>query len=148
MAFKNGDLVRYFQYDSEDPGDYDGKYINGLVDVVDGENVRIITDDGEAIIKNCSDVHSRYRYMNVYRVDRCYGGPEEGGWYYDTGEPIASIPFENEHEGKRLRLELTTKFKPMGDPRTRFSVIGGSDYEVFSEDHFAKAYPEERPHYE
>ena len=31
-------------------------------------------------------------YVNVYRIARCYGGPEEGGWYYDVGEPVASIP--------------------------------------------------------
>ena len=27
--------------------------------------------------------------VSVYLVDRAYGGPEEGGWYYDTGEPVA-----------------------------------------------------------
>ena len=25
-------------------------------------------------------------YVNLYRVGRAYGGPEEGGWYYDYGE--------------------------------------------------------------
>ena len=24
-------------------------------------------------------------YVNVYEVYRAYGGPEEGGWYYDEG---------------------------------------------------------------
>lgn len=23
----------------------------------------------------------------VYLIDRAYGGPEEGGWWFDTGEP-------------------------------------------------------------
>jgi hypothetical protein len=31
-------------------------------------------------------------YLNAYRVSQAYGGPEEGGWYYDIGEPFASIP--------------------------------------------------------
>lgn len=22
----------------------------------------------------------------LYRIDRAYGGPEEGGWWYDTGD--------------------------------------------------------------
>ena len=26
-------------------------------------------------------------YACLYEVSRAYGGPEEGGWYYDTGEP-------------------------------------------------------------
>ena len=27
-------------------------------------------------------------YVNEYEVDRKYGGPEEGGWWYDTGKFI------------------------------------------------------------
>lgn len=30
-------------------------------------------------------------YVNVYRVGRTYGGPEEGGWFVDCGEPVTSI---------------------------------------------------------
>ena len=37
-------------------------------------------------------------YVNVYHVSQLYGGPEEGGWYYDAGEPIASIPIETTTE--------------------------------------------------
>ncbi len=33
-------------------------------------------------------------HLNLYVVTRHYGGSEEGGWWYDTGEPLASIPFE------------------------------------------------------
>lgn len=29
-------------------------------------------------------------YLNVYLANRAYGGPEEGGWWYDVGEPLAS----------------------------------------------------------
>jgi len=25
-------------------------------------------------------------YVNLYRVGRAYGGPQEGGWFYDYGE--------------------------------------------------------------
>lgn len=34
------------------------------------------------------------KYVNVYQVGRAYGGPEEGGWYFDHGVPVASIPVE------------------------------------------------------
>jgi hypothetical protein len=33
------------------------------------------------------------KYANAYLTDRLYGGPEEGGWYYDVGEPVMSLPF-------------------------------------------------------
>jgi hypothetical protein len=31
-------------------------------------------------------------YINAYGVTRCYGGAEEGGWWYNHRHPLASIP--------------------------------------------------------
>ena len=31
-------------------------------------------------------------YVNAYEVSRHYGGPEEGGWWYNVFNPLASIP--------------------------------------------------------
>jgi hypothetical protein len=36
-------------------------------------------------------------YINAYKVYRAYGGPEEGGWWYDMGTPVASIPISTEY---------------------------------------------------
>jgi len=39
-------------------------------------------------------------YVNAYSVTRHYGGSEEGGWYYNQYEPLASIPIKAiSHEG-------------------------------------------------
>ncbi len=35
-------------------------------------------------------------YINAYAVTRHYGGAEEGGWWYNAGEPIASVPIATE----------------------------------------------------
>jgi len=35
------------------------------------------------------------RFVNVYHVQRCYGGPEEGGWYFDAGELQACYALPN-----------------------------------------------------
>jgi hypothetical protein len=43
-------------------------------------------------------------YVNAYAVTRNYGGPEEGGWYYNAGEPLASVPIRAE------RLETCPEF--------------------------------------
>lgn len=40
-------------------------------------------------------------YWTVYKLYRNYGGPEEGGWWYDSGVLIAAIPAE-----RTLRLEF------------------------------------------
>ena len=33
-------------------------------------------------------------YVNVYEVDRAYGGGEEGGWFYDEGTLLESKCFD------------------------------------------------------
>ena len=33
-------------------------------------------------------------YVNVYEVYRAYGGPQEGGWFYDEGTLRESKAFE------------------------------------------------------
>lgn len=87
-----------------------------------------------------------YHYLNVYEVTRYYGGPEEGGWWFDAGEPVASIPFETEHETLLAIDEWKAKFPNNGN---RFSVRPQAiDYYVLREDHFAEAWPKERPRYE
>jgi hypothetical protein len=50
-------------------------------------------------------------YINAYRVSRVYGGHEEGGWYYDAGEPLAAIPIETKEErGKDYYFTSDGKF--------------------------------------
>lgn len=89
-------------------------------------------------------------YVNAYLVSRCFGGPEEGGWWYDAGEPLASVPLD---EGDKAGIErwsatLMAKFADRANPRGRGSVIGGPDLEVYVEDHMAAYFPAERPYYE
>ena len=42
-----------------------------------------------SLVSKCFDVHS---FVNIYLVNRSYGGPEEGGWWYDHGWLQCSIP--------------------------------------------------------
>jgi hypothetical protein len=91
------------------------------------------------------------KYINAYLVDSQYGGPEEGGWWYDSGEPVASIPIPNQmsdHDlGERADVVRRGLLHLAGDD-DRHKVNGGPDLVVRLEDEFAKEYPEERPHYE
>jgi hypothetical protein len=32
-------------------------------------------------------------FVSIYRCHRCYGGPEEGGWWFDRNELVGSKPF-------------------------------------------------------
>lgn len=124
-------------------------------------------------------------FVNIYEVGRGYGGPEEGGWYFDYGSPIGSIPVElTDDERTEVQLafdvahgieEATTHPQHYTDEYTeafrsalmekarrirdqfieqypdtgkRGSVLGGDDWSVVIEDHFARPYPQERPFYE
>lgn len=89
-------------------------------------------------------------YVNAYLVDRLYGGPEEGGWWYDAGEPLASVPVDRDDEAaiESWRAKLTATFADRAGARGRGSVLGGPDLEVYIEDHTAAYFPTERPYYE
>lgn len=87
-------------------------------------------------------------YVNAYIVSRHYGGPEEGGWWYDVGEPLSSMLVGSEAEAERVREDFKIRYSGFGSGRHRSSVLGGANLEVYIEDEFAKAFPQTKPHYE
>lgn len=84
-------------------------------------------------------------YINVYSVERMYGGPEEGGWWYDLGEPVLSRKTKSYRKAVRMAERLKKRW-PKTD--SRYSVLGGEDYSIYIENKPAKMYPESIPHYE
>ena len=65
----------------------------------------------------------RTMYVNVYQVERAYGGAEEGGWWYDAGTvleskerlcacelPVTTWPILDEYGREGYRAELDTWF--------------------------------------
>ena len=92
---------------------------------------------------NC---HWNQYYVNVYEIDRGYGGPEEGGWWYDIGNPVLSVPFDLLKEAKEYQETLLVKYPRTG--KSSSVIYSGGDYQVMIERYFAEAYPKETPHYE
>lgn len=87
------------------------------------------------------------RYVNAYCVTRHYGGPEEGGWWYNAGEPLASVPIDDGQDPEPVREHLRSKFSDVNQGNI-YSVRGGEEVQVYIEDEFAAYFPRERPHYE
>ena len=63
----------------------------------DGEQMTHVTvrwNDGRVERLNYFDADiedvTPIRYVNLYRMDRRYGGPEEGGWWYDQIVPLTN----------------------------------------------------------
>lgn len=88
----------------------------------------------------------------VYMTDRAYGGPEEGGWWYDTGEHIRTVKtFRRESQAidycRRLNATLD---KTLNRGRREISsVLSNGRYaaEIW-DNHAPRHYPETRPYYE
>jgi len=110
-------------------------------------------------------------YINAYYVTRHYGGPEEGGWWYDAGRMAAQIPIEvdfkdqssddgqycglfqnmtNKSEIRVIDYVINHLYDTLGSDAwgSISSVNGGMEIRVALEDHEAESYPAERPHYE
>lgn len=66
-------------------------------------------------------------YILVVTMDRNYGGPQEGGWWYDTRD----IECMTRAFGSERLLEVLEKFgvEYPASRRGRGSVLGGTDYE-------------------
>lgn len=87
-------------------------------------------------------------YVAAIGVDRCFGGREEGGWYYDVNTVLQVFKVWDLKHAVRIAHALKEEFPTC--PRGRGSVLGGQDTYVKtfrsledlpSEDH-------SRPHYE
>ena len=114
---------------------------------------------------------SSFYYVNVYRKTKCYGGSEEGGWFYDCGTFVQNEGCYNNvtaAETKRQRLEKEHKYQPStehhmghshwdgldpsGEPDDAYLQRGGrwgkEEIQILIEPHFGMDYPEEAPRYE
>jgi hypothetical protein len=97
-------------------------------------------------------------FIHKFQVSQQYGGPEEGGWWYDSGNPVkercailidvtedlayAVCRAFNENEHERQKREEDYEYTSVLSYRSQhFS------YDV-STSPIAEAYPKERPHYE
>ena len=103
-------------------------------------------DDEDRRPKQCTcRCHLGTYYVNVYALEQGYGGPEEGGWYYEAGTPVASVPFDTLREAEAEVERLAVRFPP---GRARYSVRPQSqDYGIHIEPHFAEPFPQHTPRY-
>jgi len=88
-------------------------------------------------------------YLNAYNVNRFYGGPHEGGWWFDAGDPIASVPLRDEDPAAAIEWGAYLRDK-VGwiSQHDRYSVLGHDEFEIRPDDYFARSFPEETPRYE
>jgi len=91
----------------------------------------------------------------IYMIDKAYGGPEEGGWWYTYGIPQEDQDhhtkyFEDEEEaGKYADILHDLIVKPLNEGRRSIdSVLSEGIYEVTVQNGDPRPFPERKPHYE
>lgn len=89
-------------------------------------------------------------FVNVFLTDKAYGGPEEGGWWYHTGQLIRSKQYRTQElaeMAKRVEQDWCDEENKhrMSDIS---SVISEGRYVVYIEDEPGADFPTHRPHYE
>lgn len=90
--------------------------------------------------------------LAVYEVNRAYGGPEEGGWWYDCGELARVLGVRrSEDDAYALARRLNGWLARLQSGRREVSsvIYDGGRYAVEVYEHKPPAfYPAERPRYE
>ena len=93
--------------------------------------------------------------VSVYIQDRVYGGPEEGGWWYEEGELVKTIrSFKHEWDAEVYCSRLSRKLKSrvIGPNKCRPSITSvmsdGEYWAMLFEGKPPASFPEDRPHYE
>jgi len=89
----------------------------------------------------------------VYDVALAYGGPEEGGWWYDVGTLVKVCrTFRSETAAIAYRDRLDRKmpgFNRRMGRRPKHSVLSSGEFEAcIYQDYAPKHFPDQRPHYE
>ena len=89
----------------------------------------------------------------VYEVDRAYGGPEEGGWWYTCGDLVRTVKrFRSEDEAydycRRINDKLHSRREFYGIRSSSSAAYSGGDYRAKVYDNVApESFPVNRPYY-
>jgi hypothetical protein len=95
--------------------------------------------------------------VSVYLYDRAYGGAEEGGWWYNTYEPVAGLDsltrhFENLGRAANYRQDLQLLLDLEYNKHRRSdvgSVLSEGKYIAYvDQDEMPSPKPTTRPYYE
>lgn len=92
--------------------------------------------------------------VHLYLCDRAYGGPEEGGWYFDCGMPVLhpeNRVIEDQEDAFALAHSLNERvLADLNDGLPSIdSVLSRGQYRfiVGEKDELAMPFPAERPFY-
>ena len=90
--------------------------------------------------------------LAFYEIDRCYGGSEEGGWWYDTGTFVRAIAIHlNDEDAIRAMRRANRLLDRLQRHKRMVSSVlyDGGRYRAYSFTGLPpERFPAERPRYE
>ncbi len=117
----------------------------------------VLGEDGPVVEMTVEDEPGpKWAAVAVYDCNKCYGGPEEGGWWYDVGTlcteitPIICAPDKPSIEKAMDALEEQIKALNLNEGRREPSSMACDGYYepcTFYEE-LPEHFPKERPRYE
>ena len=96
------------------------------------------------------------QWIHAHIVTREYGGPEEGGWWYNHANLVDTVPlifpreFTTEQclaHAKQIQEFLVIRHRHEVWGRI-YSVTGGQELHITISGKKGRSWPEQRPHYE
>ena len=93
------------------------------------------------------EVPTQRVWVTAYAVTREWGGPEEGGWWYDHLEPIQTVMCRR-GESEAIIASLLQAHPADLPGGSLNSVAGGYDVEAYAETRYQLARSRYRPQYE
>lgn len=82
----------------------------------------------------------------LYACDSRWGGPEEGGWYFECGTPLRTVCVFSKKQAIQAAIDLEAYAKSEIGEET--DHLGWPAWRIRYDNQYAKFYPETRPHYE
>ena len=99
---------------------------------------------------NAYNIHKEWegtpKTVCLYNIWQNYGGPEEGGWWYEAGEPLQHHFIFNKKQAIRRCLELAEEFQ-LESQEAIDDSRGLTAYDIKFRDGYGEFYPAERPYY-
>lgn len=128
-----------------------------LAQAIDALDMKSLTDHLFQITKTEVErqrrlVIPKFVFVGFYRVDRAYGGPEEGGWWYNCGtleRPFKIVKTKEQARKLARRANHWLWLIQRGRPGPGSVIYGGDHYQVcWFSDEMPEFFPARTPHYE
>jgi len=127
------------------------KYQKHLAWLEDYKKKYIADNYGKEADQKFIEYVCQHTYVNTYECNQAYGGSEEGGWWFDIGDPVESVYFEYRYEAEEAFPKIEARWKRLNEiegRRETSSVSCDGYYETYYGKDYAKSFPNKKPSYE